>query len=255
VDPKRIAARSLGLLLSGSLGACGNGGSYTGSGSLPPPPGPAGYYAGELVSPVTGTDTEVVALVADDGETRVIDPLSGTQYVAALPVAGGNLHVDETGYSGPSVRFPDKSRVCQGSLDGTLYAGVELFVNYSCGGDQGSLDLVYDDGVSFNPPDPALLTGVLQVSLTPEDILVLMVAPAGSFTGSDTAGCSYSGSFAAGDPIIDIYTMSLTQTCGTTTLTLAGLAALVTDASSGQQSLYYGVSDGSHSLAGLMSFD
>lgn len=254
MDPRRITLSALGLLFCGGLAACGYDGSYTGGGSLPPPPGPAGYYAGEFVSPVTGTGDEVVALVDDDGNVRIIDALSGTQYLATLPADGGDFNVDETGYAGPTVRFPDKSYICHGSLDGTLHAAAELFGNYSCGGDQGTLDLVYDDDVSFNPPDPALLTGALQTFITPVTILVLIVAPDGTYSGSDTAGCSYSGSFAAADPIINIYTMSLTQTCASTTLTLTGLATPVTDPQSGLQSLYYGVSDSSHSLAGRMDF-
>lgn len=254
MNPRRIILNALGLLCFGGLGACGYDGTYADGGSLPPPPGPAGYYTGELVSPATGVDREVVALVDDAGEARIIDSLSGTQYLVALPIDGGDFSVDETGYSGPAVRFPDGSNVCRGSLEGTLFAGAELSGNYSCGGDQGSLDLVYDGGVSFNPPDPALLTGALQTSITPVVILVLIVAPDGTYTGSDTAGCSYSGNFAAGDSIINIYTMSLAQTCGSTTLMLSGLATPVTDSNSGRQSLYYGVSSDNHSLAGRMDF-
>lgn len=254
MDPRRITLNALGLLCFGSLSACGYDGSYAGDGSLPPPPGPAGYYAGELVSPVTGADQEVVALVDDGGNMRIIDARSGTQYLVTLPVDGGDLKVGETGYSGPTIRFPDNSRVCFGSLEGTLYPGAEFFGDYRCGGDQGSLDLIYDDGVSFNPPDPALLTGALQTFITPITILVLIVDPDGTYTGSDTDGCNYTGSFAAGDPIINIYTMRLTQTCGSTTLTLSGLATPVTDPKSGRQALYYGVSGSSHSLAGRMDF-
>jgi hypothetical protein len=254
VDPRRITANALGLLLIGGLGSCGYGGTDIGGSSLPPPPGSAGYYAGELVSPVTGTGDEVVALVDDDGNARIIDALSGTQYLVTLPADGGDLNARVTGYAGPMVRFPDKSHICHGSLDGTLYAATELFGNYSCGGDQGTLDLVYDDDVSFNPPDPTLLTGALQTFITPVTILALIVAPDGSYTGTDTAGCSYSGSFAPADAIIDIYAMNLTQICPSTTLTLTGLATPVTDPKSGLQSLYYGVSDGSHSLAGRMDF-
>jgi hypothetical protein len=92
----------------------------------------------------------------------------------------------------------------------------------------------------------------VQGTFLPPDIVVLIIAPDGSYTGSDTAGCLYAGGFTAADPIIDLYTMELEQDCGGSKLRLSGTATLGVDR--GSPALYYGVSDAGHSLAGILVF-
>ncbi|MGE5625822.1 MAG: hypothetical protein ACM3ZT_09775 [Bacillota bacterium] len=233
------------------LAACG--GTDVGStGPLPFAPGPAGYYAGEVISPVTGLDDSAVALVSGDGETRIVDVVSGSQYLVSLPSAGGHFDASLTGFAGPTIRFPNTSPLCHGSVSGDFEPAAEFFGDYACGGDHGTLNLAFDDGVSFNPPDVAELTGEWQTFIAPTVVLAIIVAPDGGFTGSDTDGCAYRGTLAAADPIINLYAMTLVQTCGSTALALTGLATQTSAPHTGQFELYYGVSNGAHSLAGLM---
>jgi len=219
----------------------------------PPQPGPAGYYAGTLVDH-TGIGVNVVALVTDDGDVRIIDTLLGRQFLSTLPASNSDWQAPLKGYAGPLADFPDGTRACTGRVDASAFAAAELLGDYSCGGDSGSFDLVYDDAVSFNPPDVAELTGVVQGLILPHDFLLLIIAPDGSYSGSDTAGCAYIGGFTAADPIINLYTLQLTQTCGSSVLRLSGTAVLGVDHPGGGPALYYGVSDTKHSLAGVLVF-
>lgn len=240
------------LPLAGVLDGCGP--DYTPPIPAGPAPGPEGYYAGVMVSDVDGSEADVVALVSDSGEVRIIDALDGIQFLAAVPLEGGDLSTSALGFAGPSASFRDTTSLCHGSLAGTLYPAAEFFGNYDCGGDRGSFDLLYDDNISFNPPVTAQLAGALVGSTGGVTVLTLIVDPDGSYSGSDTAGCTYSGSFVAGDSVVDIYTVTLQQACGATMSFLSGLAMPAPAPDSGAPALYIGVSDSSRSLAGLLEF-
>ena len=215
-------------------------------------PGPQGYYAGFLISDVTGWSWPVAALVTDDGEVRIVGMLDGRQFLAAWSATDAGWQSGLTGFAGPVADFPDHTPHCRGSIQGGAFAEVELVGAYSCGGDHGSFDLIFDDTVSFDPPDVGELAGVAEQDSATGNITLLSIAPDGSFTGSDTQGCSYSGRFRAADPIINLYDMQLHLSCGGQASELTGTASLVqTDTTA---SLHYGASDASHSRAGVLLF-
>ena len=234
------------------LAGCG-GSDYPSAVPNPPQPGPAGFYSG-LLTDASGIGVDAVALVTDDGKVRIVDTVLDRQFLATLPASGSDWRAPLKAYAGPLEDFPDGKPVCTGRVDATAFAAAELLGNYACGGDSGSFDLVYDDGVSFNPPDVAELTGEVQGLILPHDFMIFIIAPDGTYSGSDTTGCTYSGSFTAADPIIDLYAMRLIQTCGASVLKLSGTAVLGVDRQGGGPALYYGVSDTRHSLAGVLVF-
>jgi hypothetical protein len=239
---------SVGLLLVGCGGTDGL------SASDVPDPGPQGFYAGSLVSETSGASVAAYALVADDGSLRIIEPALGRQFTAPFPASGDDWHATLAGYSGPAADFPDGSARCMGMVNGSAFAAAELIGSYACGGDHGRFDLSYDDAVSFDPQDVGLLTGVAEDDAVSGDVLVLDIAPDGSFSGSDSAGCGFSGRFTVADPVVDIYSMRLRRDCAGRVADLDGLATLATDPLSGAPALYYGVSDPWDSLAGLLVF-
>jgi len=248
-----MRAGRTGLLGCAFLFAGCGGSDYPADVPNPPQPGPAGYYAGTLVDS-SGIGVDAVALVTEDGKVRIVDTVLDSQFLSTLPASGSDWQASFKGYAGPLEDFPDGTRVCSGRVDAAAFAAAELLGDYTCGGDSGSFDLVYNDDISFNPPDVAELTGEAQGLILPHDFLLFIIAPDGTYSGSDTAGCIYTGSFTAADPIIDLYAMRLIQTCGTTVLKLSGTAVLGVDPQGGGPALYYGVSDTKHSLAGVLFF-
>ena len=218
-----------------------------------PAPGPAGYYTGSMTSEVSGVTKAAGLLVTDDGTLRIVDQGYDTQFTASLPDGAEDLHLPLRGYVGLHATLPGPVSRCSGTLDATLVAAAELDGSYSCGSDHGTLSFVFDDAVSFDAPLPASLTGLLQGEPRPTDILVLTVAPDGSYSGSDTFGCSYSGAFSAPDPVINVYAMSMRVDCGAGARTLTGLATPLDPGRTGSM-LFYGVSHGSDALSGTLVF-
>ena len=240
------------LLLACSLAGCSGSDISIPSGDGPQP-GPAGYYAGSMTSEVSGVTKEAVLLVADDGSLRIIDKGYDTQFTATLPDGASDLHIPLRGYIGLHATLPGPVTRCSGSLDAVLIAAAELDGSYSCGGDHGTLSFSFDDAISFDPPLPAALTGLLQGEPRPADILVLTVAPDGSYSGSDTFGCAYGGHFTASDPVIGVYAMDMRVDCGAGARSLSGLAVAVDPGQAGS-ALYYGVSHGKDALSGTLVF-
>lgn len=242
------------MMLAGmGLAACG-GSDMPGPAADLPEPGPQGFYTGRLVSQSSGYSLSAFAVVADDGHVRIVEPALRRQFVASLPAQGSDWQGALTGYAGPLADFPNGAAGCSGSVQASAFAAAELIGTYDCGGDQGSFDLSYDDKVSFDPQDVGLLTGVAEFDLTPGDIVVLNIAPDGSFSGSDTGGCTYAGNFRVADPLVDIYTLGLVRDCAGSKTSFTGLATLATDSVSGNPALYFGASGSGDSLAGLLVF-
>lgn len=242
---KRLPCICMASLLA-ALAGCGSP-DYS-IGDVTVQPSPAGYYSGELVY---GTHTgRAVALVSTTGEVRIVETATGREFIAALPDSGSDWHTPLQGYAALGGALPGGASRCEGTLDGDAVAAANLFAEYSCGTLSGFFSLDYDDALSFDPPDVAELAGIVQGSLPGHGILLLTISFDGSYTGTDTAGCSYEGTFAAADPIINLYDMRLTRHCGGSALRLAGLASL--DTAHGR--LYFGVSDVDDSLAGVLVF-
>ncbi|HEX7964869.1 MAG TPA: hypothetical protein VF651_04040 [Gammaproteobacteria bacterium] len=232
--------------LLAALAGCGSP-DYA-AGDVTVQPSPAGYYSGELVY---GAHTgQAVALVSKTGEVRIVETATGRELIADLPDSSSGWQTSLEGYAALGGALPGGASHCQGALDGDAVAAANLFAEYSCGSLEGFFSLDYDDAVSFDPPDVAKLTGIMQGSLPGHGILLLTVDFDGSYSGTDTDGCSYEGTFTAADPIINLYEMQLTRRCGGATLQLAGLASL--DTVHGR--LYFGVSDMDDSLAGVLVY-
>lgn len=236
------------------LASCGGSGGYSSDTPDVPDPGPQGYYAGRIASDTDGFGVPAVALVDGSGQVRIVDTVLGRQFIATLPATRTDWTSRVKGYAGPLLPLTGGRATCTGMLHGAGYDAAELFGGFSCGSDHYSFDLVYDDQISFQPPDVVELTGAVEGTLLPSTEVVLMIAPDGSVSGSDTAGCTYSGALAAADDIVDVYDFSLEQLCAGSDLHLAGLAIPGTDPKTGAPALYYGVSDSGHSLAGLLVF-
>ena len=203
---------------------------------------------------VSGAAIDVVALVSDGGAFHIIDPMGDSQFVAGLSFADNSLKPQLTGYAAPGSVFPDSSVVCSGSLSGTVQPGATITGSYSCGGDHGTLSLLYNTGTSLQAPSDRFPVIGARGEIRPGDLLFIAVQRDGSVTGSDSAGCSYTGQMTIVDPFINVYSMTASQICGSQTLVLTGLTTFGFVQNSSAQAVYLGLSDGMHSVAGLLLF-
>lgn len=242
------------LAVSCLLSACGSSGSDINLEQSNTNTNPAGYYTGTRLSAVSGAATDVVALVSDSGEFRIIDPVGDSQFVASLSFADNSLNPQLVAYAAPGSVFPDSSVVCSGSLSGSVQPGAAITGNYGCGGDHGTFSLLYDTGASLQAPSDRFPVIGARGEIRPGDLLFIAVQRDGSVTGSDSAGCSYTGQMAVIDPFINVYSMTANQTCGSQTLILTGLTTFGFVQNTSTQVVYLGMSDGMHSIAGLLLF-
>lgn len=251
----RPAWRTLALLAaSGWLSACGSSGSDINLGQPNTNTNPAGYYTGTRLSLVSGAAIDVVALVSDSGEFHIIDPIGDAQFVASLSFANNGLNPQLTGYAAPGTAFPDSTTVCSGNVSGSVQPGATITGSYSCGGDHGTFSLLYDVGTSLQAPSDRFPVIGARGDIRPGDVLFIAVQRDGSITGSDSLGCNYTGQMAVVDPFINVYSMTANQTCGSQTLVLSGLSTFGFVQNTSTQAVYLGLSDGTHSIAGLLLF-
>lgn len=250
--PGRLFTAVSMLTLMGSLlSACYSG---TNPDISPSNSNPAGFYTGTLVSTVSGTAIEVLALASDLGELRILDPVSDAQYVATLSFAGNDLEPSLSAYAAPGASFPDNSRVCAGHIQGTIQPGAAITGRYDCGGDSGSFSLLYDVGDSLQRPAGRFPSLGLRGTIGAGDVLFLALDSDGGLSGSDSAGCTYTGQMTVIDPFINIYSVTLAQTCSGNTATLTGLSTFGFIPQSTQQAVYLGLSDADDSLAGALLY-
>jgi hypothetical protein len=240
------------LAISGLVCACGYGSD---TGYVPSGDNPAGFYSGTLVSAASGSAEDVVALASDAGELDLFDPKTHMHYVAGLSFADDGLKRPLIAYAAPGTAFPDASSVCQGSVSGKLKPGVTLTGSYSCGGDHGTFSLLYDVYASLQAPSERFPLVGARGDIGAGDLMFLSTDRDGNLTGSDTAGCSYEGQMTVIDPFINVFGVTLDQTCGSQTLALAGLASFGFIQDSSTQALYLAVSDGMHSISGALQFE
>lgn len=246
--------RTLALFAAGTLlVACGGGSSSSNTGAGDKS-NPAGYYTGTRVSRISGSATDVVALASDSGELHIFDTAGHAQFVAELDFTDGSLKPQFTGYSAPGTPFPDGSTVCDGGVRGTFQAGATVTASYSCGGDRGSVSLLYDVNDSLQTPSDRFPVVGARGTIRSGAVLFLAVDRDGGVTGSDSAGCSYTGQLAVIDPFIDVDGLTLDQSCGSQTLSFNGLASFGFLPDTATQALYLGVVDGSHSIAGALPY-
>lgn len=221
---------------------------------LPTSTNPSGFYTGTRVSAVSGTAVDVVALASESGEFRIFDPASHEQFVAGLSFADDTLQDPLKAYAAPGTVFPDKSGACTGTVSGSVQPGMSITGSYACGGDHGTFSLLYDVTASLQSAGGRFPPVGTRGGIGPGDSLFLATQSNGAIAGSDSAGCSYAGQLSAIDPFINVYTVTLGQTCGKQLRVLTGLATFGFIQNSATQALYVAVSGGNNSIAAALPY-
>ncbi len=187
-----------------------------------PNPNPAaGIFEGTLSDKASQQQTPVVAIIAEDGEGRV-SAQDGTFYRLNVFNSGYNSSGSFEAFS-QGLLFANGQPTSSGSFNAApSSAGLNATLQYKSG-DTATLALSFDQA-----SDMASSLSVLQGSWTYAATaltLNITVQTDGSWSGTDSANCSYSGSFSLIDANENAYAVHYKQTCNGTDKSFSGLAS------------------------------
>lgn len=184
---------------------------------------PGGLYSGTLTDSSASGDRNVYVIVDENGNGRMIDSDYGDYYRLALSNNNFSLSGSFTAFAG-STPFPNNQTTVTGSVSGQITQdGITASFTES-NGVTGTLNLVFSN-YYYQTSSLSLLSGSWSYSDTTSGYsLSLSINGDGSFSGSDTDGCTYTGNFSIFDPDFDAYHLSYTDSCASGS-TFTGLAA------------------------------
>lgn len=219
-----VSGSSIVVGCGGHSGSCSSGGY--GSYSCAPNPGnadPSGIYEGTLTDPATQTQTPVIALIAETGEGRV-SGADGTYYRINVGTMGSGINGSYTAYSS-GTPLPDGGTSDVGSLSGGVTQnGLDVTLTDQKG-DIQDLSLNFDNTYNI-PSSLPTLAGTWSSSVGSYSLSV-SIQSNGVFTGTDSNGCTYSGSFGLIDTSFNAYSENYTVSCSSGSDTFSGLSNYV----------------------------
>lgn len=221
-----------GTILVGGCGGHGNSNGYAYAGSS------CGYYGscsaynayqGTLSNPETHQITPVVAIIDRNGNGRMSGG-DGTYYRLNVESSRSTLRGEVTGLSDTLV-FPNGGQSTADSIAGQVSESAVSAAMVDQQNHVATLTL-NSAGLSAAPSSLSTLAGVWSYSAKGFNI-ELTIQPDGSFSGTDSQSCTYSGSFGLADAKVNVYQESHTRDCAGATDPFNGLAARIPAATSG----------------------
>lgn len=195
---------------------------------------PGGIYKGTLTDNTTQRQTQVFAIIDEDGNGRMIDDDTGDFYSLSLSNDGLDLSGTLQGYAGGSA-FPGGQAQVSGNLGGQITdEGLSASFTES-NGDSGTLNLSFDY-YYYSYSNLPLLAGGWGYSDSGFS-LSLSINADGSFNGNSSDGCAYAGHFSIFDSYYNAYHVNYTQTCGNSSSNFTGLASYFPDDSLGPEEI------------------
>jgi hypothetical protein len=195
----------------GSAGSCGSGGSTCNV------VGP-GYYEG-AVTPQGDSQTPAVAIITETGD-GAMSGQDGTYYRFNVGFSGSTLTGNYYGFS-PSAGGTQKT---SGSISATTTStGLTGSLTVGSGTTAASFALTSEAAVYKQASALATLMGTWSYTATGFSLTVT-IATNGTFTGTDSNNCSYTGSFGIINPVFNAYTETYIRACNGTSLTFSGFA-------------------------------
>lgn len=173
----------------------------------------AGYYYGDFSSNVTGQQNYIEVQIGSDHRVygSQWDSWSGTwdymgDYNGTIDVIGDTASATVLAETFGAYVFPDGSQLGNIDFDTAIDPKVEITGSYSGAGDNGNINLYYDDSLN-----QAKSLSDLEGGWSWSDGLgyteILNVDAAGTFTYSDTDGCTFNGQFTLMDPVLNEFDM------------------------------------------------
>ncbi|MGH8462098.1 MAG: hypothetical protein ACRESS_10860 [Stenotrophobium sp.] len=184
---------------------------------------PSGIYEGYATDNITSQTTPVVAIIDENGD-GTLSGQDGSYYNMGVGTSGNSLNGSYQGFTAGS------TATTTGSISGGLtQAGLNLNLN-GAGNHTVTAVLNFDPVYNQASSLPTLQGSWHTVSTSYNGIgcasgtancppagsatLSLNIQNAGQFTGTDSAGCTYSGNFSLVDSNFNAYLENFNRTCG-----------------------------------------
>jgi hypothetical protein len=172
-----------------ALTACGGGGSSSTSAGTA-----EGVYKGTVSN--SSTASAFNAVVLEDGQIWALygNSIGGTLFVSGLIQGQGTTN--NGSFSSSSVKDFGTNPSVAGTLNASYVAGASLAGTFSSASGNVSLAGTAVPAADFNYNTPALLSDVLgnwTLISTSTNVISMNIAANGTYTGTDTGGCTLSG--------------------------------------------------------------
>lgn len=236
------------LLCVAVLSACGGGGD------APAPPvvnaSPGGIWEGVVDSSATAP-INVSGVIAENGDGIFIEDNLQAIYALTATVSGGsNLTAPYTGYAAQGFVFPNGLTKTTGTITATIQGRQSIVGTYSGQSETGTVNVVFDGATYNRDSSLALMVGTWRTVLDGVQITIAIQGN-GSYTGTSTDGCSYSGSVFIINPQFNAYGVDNVATCPSFTTVTSGLAVHFPATSTQNASFIVGLRDADTAFAGV----
>jgi hypothetical protein len=199
-------------------GTCGSYGSY---GCAPQGVDPSGIYQGTLINTVSQQQVPVVAIIAENG-AALVSGSDGTYYRLNAGTTSNQLSGSYIAYS-QSIDFPNGTLQSAGTLAATV-TGTQIIGTFTDSSGQMQQLTLNLNSASNSGSALATPAGSWQYS-NGGSTLNLTFADDGSFSGTDSNGCTYAGNLGLISAQMDAYSERYVRTCNGQNDTFSGLAS------------------------------
>lgn len=169
----------------------------------------AGYYYGEYYSNVTGLSNYVEVFIGSDHrvygwqwDNWRTDWQPAGEYSGTLSISTDEASVAVLAETWGDYTFPDGSQIGNIDFNVTIEPRVQIAGTYSGVGDNGNITLYYDTSLN-QPKSLSDLEGTWTWSDGNGFVENMTVDPDGSFTYSDSGGCTFNGQFTPMDAALN----------------------------------------------------
>lgn len=179
----------------------------------------------------SGTTDTVLGLVDENRQAVFIDQTSPAIFrFTHLTVSGNDFTGTFNAFAGANQTFPNGQTTDTGSASGTIAQRASLSGAATVGGSSASstFNLSYQKSLYELPASFTTVAGSYSFTISTssgQDTVNFAVASDGSFSGSDSFGCTFSGTFSIPDARYNAYEFSGANTCGGNAYHFTGLAA------------------------------
>ena len=189
----------------------------------------AGIWTGTITSDLDMLAVPISAIVAETGESVFFVDDQADQLAGPIQVSGNFLDSTVNAYAAEGEIFPNGTSFGSVLLRGLVETAVSIDLSYDGVGDTGQIILAYDSSYE----DGSALTTVeadWRFDDGAGDTLDISIDAAGNITGSDSDGCTYTGTIALIDPAGNAYDVDVTLSGCAAAGDYSGLASVLDDA-------------------------
>lgn len=241
------------ILVAMSLTACGGGGDDGDSSVVNDSPG--GIWRGSVTLTATGATYQSIGLITETGELHFLTT-DGEQTTGNVTVSGKTFSANITSYAPLGSVFDNGSTVISGTASGSInqrstFSGSARFSGTVTSNFSYTYDSIYERDSILS-----LISGLYFDYDGSGYWVTYDIDSQGVITGSDTDGCQFNGNVKLINPDFNMYRINITATsCGDLNGDYTGLAALMDDGGSQNNTLAVSVSGSKYVISSSLHRD